>query len=80
MALETQQLDAMQAKYKAAVDAWVSSIKHEEDLASQDHSVAEVDAWEAAGFQEETLRQKAKLAKKQYEDALRAEFYGFQGK
>jgi hypothetical protein len=39
--------------------------------------VAEVDQWEEAGYREEELRKKAKTAKKQYEDALRLEFFDF---
>jgi hypothetical protein len=67
----------MQSAYKAAVDAWIAAIRHEEELASADHTVAEVDEWENAGFQEEDARNKAKAAKKIYEDALRQEFFNF---
>jgi hypothetical protein len=73
----SQQLDQMQRAYKAAVDEWVAAIRHEEELASVNHTVAEVDEWENAGFQEEDLRNKAKTAKKAYEDALREEFFNF---
>lgn len=72
-----EHLDEMQRAYKAAVDTWVDAIRVEEDLASQAHSVAEVDKWEGAHFREEELRAKAKKAKKDYEDAIRKEFYGF---
>jgi hypothetical protein len=46
-------------------------------LASVNHTLAEVDAWEGAGFREEEARQKAKAAKKAYESALRQEFFKF---
>jgi hypothetical protein len=42
-----------------------------------DHSVAEIDKWEAAHFREEEARNQAKKAKKEYEDALREKFFGF---
>jgi hypothetical protein len=42
-----------------------------------DHTIAEVDEWENAGFQEEAARNKVKAAKKLYEDALRQEFFNF---
>jgi hypothetical protein len=71
------QLDAMQAAYKAAVDAWVEAIRAEEALASVNHSVAEIDQWEGAHFREEELRNAVKAAKKQYENALRRKFFGF---
>lgn len=78
MPVEISELDEMQAAYKAAVDAWVEAIRHEEALASQaDHSVTEIDAWEAAAEAEEELRDRAKEAKKAYEDALREKFFHF---
>jgi hypothetical protein len=77
MAIETAELDRLQSSYKAAVEEWVAAIRKEEALASVDHSEADVDAWEAAGFTEDDAREKAKEAKKAYEDALREEFFGF---
>ena len=77
MSIAVAKLDEMQSAYKAAVDEWVTAIRQEETLASADHTVAEVDAWEAAGFREEDARNKTKAAKKAYEDALRQEFFNF---
>lgn len=71
------ELDQLQTAYKAAVEEWITAIKHEEALASVNHSVAEIDQWEAAHFKEEDIRRKVKAAKKQYEDALRKKFFGF---
>jgi uncharacterized protein YabN with tetrapyrrole methylase and pyrophosphatase domain len=77
MANETSHLDEMQQAYKATVDEWVDTIRAEESLCSQAHSLVEVDKWEAAHFREEEFRNKAKKAKKAYEDAIRKEFFGF---
>ena len=77
MSVEVSDLNQMQAAYKEAVDQWVSAIRDEEALASVDHSEAEIDAWEAADFREEDAREKAKEAKKNYEDALREKFFNF---
>jgi hypothetical protein len=74
---ETQELNQLQAAYKAAVEVWIKAIREEEELASGDHSIAEVDKWEAAHFREEDARDKAKAAKSDYEDALREKFFGF---
>jgi hypothetical protein len=74
---EISQLDQLQAAYKAAVEEWIKAIRHEETLASVNHSVAEVDQWEQAHFEEDDLRGKVKAAKKDYEDALRAKFFNF---
>jgi hypothetical protein len=77
MSIEITELDQMQLDYKTAVDDWVNAIRTEEALASSDHSVAEVDLWEQAGFSEEAFRNKAKAAKKKYEAALRLKFFNF---
>ena len=74
---QTEELDRLQAAYKAAVDRWVRAIREEEALASVNHTVAEVDRWEAAHFREDELRDAVKAAKKEYEDALRREFFDF---
>jgi hypothetical protein len=77
MAAEISDLDQMQAAYKTAVDNWITTIREEEALAAGDHSEAEIDTWEAAGFREEDARAKAKQAKKDYEAALRQKFFNF---
>ena len=77
MANDVIDLDQMQANYKAAVEEWIAAIKQEEALASVNHTVAELDKWEAANFSEDALRAKVKAAKKEYEDALREKFFGF---
>ena len=74
---ELGELDRMQSAYKAAVEEWIATIREEEALASVNHSVAEVDRWEAGHFKEEEFRSRAKAAKKEYEAALRQTFFGF---
>jgi hypothetical protein len=71
------ELDELQAAYKDAVEAWISAIRKEEALVSVNHEVAEVDAWEAAHFEEDDMRSRVKDAKAKYEDALREKFFGF---
>ena len=77
MQKDNSELDQMQHAYKAAVEEWIAAIKQEEALASVNHSIAEVDKWEAAHFKEDEIRSKVKAAKKRYEDALRQKFFGF---
>ena len=74
---EHPELDALQKTYKDTVEEWIVAIRHEEELASVNHSVAEIDRWEQAHFDEDALRSKVKEAKAAYEDALREEFFGF---
>jgi hypothetical protein len=77
MSGEHPELDELQGAYKNAVEAWIASIRAEEALASVNHSVAEVDQWEKAHFEEDEMRDAVKAAKAKYEDALRAKFFGF---
>lgn len=77
MSIDIQELNKIQSEFKQAVEEWVAAIRHEEALASVNHTVAEVDKWEAAGNSEEEARKKAKAAKKAYEDVLREEFFNF---
>jgi hypothetical protein len=77
MTAKTDDLDRMQADYKAAVERWIAAIREEEGLASGDHSEAAIDTWEAAAFREEEARSHAKSAKRQYEDALREGIFNF---
>jgi len=77
MPVEVTDLDQMQTAYKTAVDQWIAAIREEEALASVNHSEAEIDAWEAAGFREEAARDRAKEAKAAYEAALREKFFNF---
>jgi hypothetical protein len=67
----------MQLAYKAAVERWIASIRKEEELASTNHSVAQLDLWEQAHFAEEAARDEVKAAKSDYEAALREKFFGF---
>jgi len=77
MSSEHPDLDVLQANYKAAVDSWIATIRKEEALASVNHSLAEVDKWEQAHFEEDEMRSAVKEAKAKYEDALREKFFGF---
>jgi hypothetical protein len=72
-----QELDRLQAAYKAAVHEWVKAIREEEALASGNHNVAELDQWEAAHFRENKVHREVVYRKRLYEDALRREFFGF---
>jgi hypothetical protein len=77
METATTELDLLQRAYKSAVEAWIAAIREEETLASTEHSIADVDKWEDADFTEEEARDKAKTAKREYEDALREKFFNF---
>jgi hypothetical protein len=77
MQAENQELDRLRGKYKAAVEQWITAIKHEEALASGNHEIAEVDQWEAAHFAEDEVRSRVRAAKAEYEGGLRKKFFKF---
>jgi hypothetical protein len=62
--------------YKKAVDEWVWAIRAEEDLATHDHSITEMEKWDAAHFAEQDAQQKATEAREAYKDLLRKANYG----
>ena len=71
------ELDSLRLAWKTAVDEWVSSIREEEGLATPDHSMNAVEAWDQANFKEQDARQKAAEARDAYKDALRKVLYNF---
>jgi hypothetical protein len=75
--MEQAELLTKQRSYRAAVDEWVTAIRGEEELASVEPTLAQVDAWEAAHFKEDESRNRAKQAKKDYEDAIRQSLFKF---
>jgi hypothetical protein len=74
---ESAEMDELQNAYKAAVEEWIVAIRREEALASVNHTVAQLDQWEQAHFDEEAARNKVLAAKRKYEDALRRKFFNF---
>jgi hypothetical protein len=70
-----QELDGLLAEYKAAVEAWVATIREEEKCATPDHSMKEWNIWDDADVREEEARGKAKDARKAYTDALREKLF-----
>jgi hypothetical protein len=75
--METTELDRLRLAYKTAVDQWVATIREEEELATPDHSMVQMERWDAAGFREQDAKEKAQAAKDDYKDALRKVNYSF---
>jgi hypothetical protein len=74
---ESAEIDHLLRTYNAAVEEWISAIREEEALAFENRTLAQVDRWEQAHFKEEAARNKSKAAKKDYETALRYQFFHF---
>lgn len=69
-------LDPLRLAYKRAVDEWVDTIRAEESLASEDHSMVAMEKWDDAHFKEQEAQAKAKRARNAYKDELRKANYG----
>ena len=74
---EQRELDRRRDLYREAVEQWIGNIRAEEALARPDHSMAAVEAWEHAHFQEEDARTKAIQARQDYQNELRRILYRF---
>lgn len=59
------------------MDRWVDAIRAEEALANEDHSLKEMELWDAAGFKLHDAELAAKKARDAYKNALRKKNYGF---
>jgi hypothetical protein len=69
-------LDQLRLAYKNAVDQWVAAIRAEEALATPDHSMTAMEAWDAAHFTEHDAHAQVTKARDAYKDALRTANYG----
>jgi hypothetical protein len=69
--------DELLSQYHRAVDAWVAAIQAEEALATSDHSMKEMEAWDTAGLHVHDTERAAKHARDLYKSALRKKNYGF---
>lgn len=69
-------LSELRLAYKKAVDEWVWAIRVEEDLATTDHSMTEMEQWDGAHFAEQAAQKKATEAREAYKDSLRKVNFG----
>lgn len=75
--METVDFDQLSREYHEAVDRWVEAIRAEEALAIHDHSIVQMEKWDAADFAVQDAEAAAKKARDAYKDALRQKNYGF---
>jgi len=72
-----ENFDELLQQYKQAVDAWIEAIETEEALANEDHSMAEMEKWDAAALAVIDAGAAAAKARDHYKNALRKKNYGF---
>lgn len=70
-------IDQLQANYKQATNHLVAAIRDEETLATPDHSMTEMEAWDAADLKVQGAQAAAAKARDLYKDALRQKNYSF---
>jgi hypothetical protein len=75
--MQDKNFDQLLNDYRQALDTWVAAIRAEEALANDDHSMVEMEKWDAAGFTAHDAEAVAKKARDQYKNALRKKNYGF---
>ena len=75
-AMDNQDFDQLLRSYRQAVDAWVGAIRTEESLATEDHSMVQMEKWDDAGFKLHDAELTAKKARDAYKNALRRKNYG----
>ena len=69
--------DQLLVDYRRAIDNWVNALRAQETLANDDHSMVEMEKWDAAGFTTHDAEAVAKKARDRYKNALRKKNYGF---
>ena len=72
-----EDFDQLLKDYKNAVDGWIQAIRTEESLATDDHSMKQMEAWDTAGLDLHDAELRAKKARDEYKNALRHKNYGF---
>ena len=75
--MDIQDFDQLLLSYRQAIDAWVGAIRAEESLATEDHSMVQMEKWDEAGFKLHDAELAAKKARDAYKNALRKKNYGF---
>ena len=75
--MSNNNFDQLLRDYEQSIDGWVSAIRAEEALANDDHSMVEMEKWDAAGLAVHDAEAAAKKARDLYKNALRKKNYGF---
>jgi hypothetical protein len=75
--MDNPDFDQLLKAYRDSVDHWVDAIRTEESLATEDHSMVQMEAWDDAGFRLHDAELAAKKARDAYKNALRKKNYGF---
>jgi hypothetical protein len=75
--MQDMDFDKLLSDYRRSIDNWVTAIRAEEALANDDHSMVEMEKWDAAAFTSHDAEAVARKARDRYKNALRKKNYGF---
>lgn len=75
--MQNLDFDQLLTNYRQAVDRWLEAIRTEEGLATDDHSMVQMEKWDDAGLKVHDAELAAKKARDLYKNALRKKNYGF---
>jgi hypothetical protein len=66
--MQDMDFDKLLSDYRRSIDNWVTAIKAEEALANDDHSMVEMEKWDAAAFTAHDAEAVAKKARDRYKN------------
>jgi hypothetical protein len=69
--MENLDFDQLLRNYRQTLDRWLETIRAEETLATDDHSMVQMERWDDAGLKVHDAELAAKKARDLYKNALR---------
>jgi hypothetical protein len=76
--MQAAELDELRLTFQRALERWVRSIQHLQDLlAKTSHSARSEDIWRQADFEQEAAQKTVKDAREAYEEAVRKANFDF---
>ena|SRR5258708_3863143 len=68
--MDGSDFDQLLHSYRQAVDAWVGAIRAEESLATEDHSMVQMEKWDDAGFNLQRCRDHGQEGTRRIQECL----------
>ena len=75
--MDAPDFDLLLKQYQEVTDNWVARIENERALATPEHSMTKMDAWDEAALKVQDAEANAKKTREAYQNALRDKNFGF---
>ena len=75
--MDTPDFNVLLTQYQEATDSWITAIESERSLATPNHSMTSMEAWDEADNRVQDAQAQAKKTRDAYQNALRGKNYGF---